>query len=72
MKKLGMALGLPPPKAKDADRVYNHLFISADMDDSGFVDAAEFREFLVLVFVQIASELEKNPVVVESTIVAYS
>lgn len=71
MKKLGLALGLPPPKARDADRVYSHLFVSADMDDSGFVDRKEFLDFMRLFFDQIASQLEKNPVVVETTVVPY-
>jgi len=67
-----MALGLPPPKARDADRVYNQLFIAADMDDSGFVDAAEFRDFLVLVFVRLLQSSRRTLLSFESTIVAYT
>ena len=68
IKKLGAAFGLPPPAAKDADKFYKEIFVSADMDDSGYVDKQELGELLRSIFKQLVDQLERNPVVVESTL----
>ena len=68
IKKLGAAFGLPPPAARDADKFYRELFVSADMDDSGFVDKRELGDLLRGIFKQLVDQLEKSPVVVESTL----
>ncbi|CAI7817859.1 unnamed protein product [Closterium sp. NIES-54] len=67
-RKLGLAYGLPPPDAAEADKVYTSLFLSADVNLDGFVDKGEFRTLLRSLFIGMQLQLEETPLVLESSV----
>ncbi|GJP86294.1 hypothetical protein CLOP_g16337 [Closterium sp. NIES-67] len=69
-RKLGLAYGLPPADAPEADKVYTSLFLSADVNMDGSVDKEEFRAVLRSLFVGMQLQLEEKPVVVESAVLS--
>eukprot|EP00271_Cylindrocystis_brebissonii_P005735 TRINITY_DN17960_c0_g5_i1.p1 TRINITY_DN17960_c0_g5~~TRINITY_DN17960_c0_g5_i1.p1 ORF type:complete len:351 (+),score=95.49 TRINITY_DN17960_c0_g5_i1:192-1244(+) len=70
-QQLGLAFGLPPPASKEeAEKLFTAVFDAADFDHSGSVDLGEFTELIRALFEGIASELEANPIVIDSTVVA--
>eukprot|EP00475_Leptophrys_vorax_P021709 TRINITY_DN29480_c0_g2_i1.p2 TRINITY_DN29480_c0_g2~~TRINITY_DN29480_c0_g2_i1.p2 ORF type:complete len:209 (+),score=20.47 TRINITY_DN29480_c0_g2_i1:96-629(+) len=70
LRNLGPSLGLPPPMARDSDAFFKQLFVSADMDESGFVDRKEMGGMLRGLFEQLAKELKEKPVILECNVIA--